>query len=152
MKRLTTDRTKIFARESVTLNSISKKELRKLYNEVFDRLQVYEDAEEAGTLVRLPCKVGDTVYKTCTVNARIAIGSMWDGRIVKTNCDRCGYRGCGCVDIGLRRHECDTMIDIINPITVKHLEYIIRIMPYINKHYFLTREEAEAALKARDGE
>ncbi len=28
----------------------------------FERLAAYEDAEEAGLLIRLPCKVGDTVY------------------------------------------------------------------------------------------
>jgi hypothetical protein len=28
----------------------------------FERLAQYEDAEEQGLLVRLPCKVGDTVY------------------------------------------------------------------------------------------
>ena len=27
-----------------------------------ERLKAYEDAEEQGLLVRLPCKVGDTVY------------------------------------------------------------------------------------------
>ena len=27
------------------------------------KLQEYEDAEEQGLLLRLPCKVGDTVYK-----------------------------------------------------------------------------------------
>ena len=28
----------------------------------FERLAAYEDAEEAGLLIRLPCKVGDAVY------------------------------------------------------------------------------------------
>lgn len=113
------------------------------------RLAELEDAEEAGLLVRLPCKVGDTVYKLCTVNSRIAIGSMWDGRIVKNNCDRCGYRGCGCIDIGLRENKCGTMINIITPIEVKSINHSIRLMPYMNKHYFLTPEAAEQALKAR---
>lgn len=30
-----------------------------------DKLCEYEDAEEQGLLLRLPCKVGDTVYKSC---------------------------------------------------------------------------------------
>ena len=30
--------------------------------EITDRLAAYEDAEEAGLLIRLPCKMGDTVY------------------------------------------------------------------------------------------
>lgn len=32
---------------------------RKIYN----RLREYEDAEEQGLLIRLPCKVGDTLYE-----------------------------------------------------------------------------------------
>lgn len=60
--RLTTDKTKIFARENPTLMSITKDELRKLYNEVFDRLQEYEVAEEQGQIIVPPCKVGDKVY------------------------------------------------------------------------------------------
>lgn len=31
--------------------------------QVLDRLATYEDLEEQGLLVRLPCKVGDTVYR-----------------------------------------------------------------------------------------
>lgn len=30
---------------------------------VIKKLTAYEDAEEAGILVRLPCKVGETVYR-----------------------------------------------------------------------------------------
>ena len=29
---------------------------------VYEKLKSYEDAEEAGLLIKLPCKVGDTVY------------------------------------------------------------------------------------------
>ena len=31
-------------------------------NKIYERLAEYEDAEENGTLVKLPCKVGDTVF------------------------------------------------------------------------------------------
>lgn len=30
--------------------------------DALNKLAAYEDAEEAGTLVRLPCKVGDTMW------------------------------------------------------------------------------------------
>lgn len=30
---------------------------------VYRKLKAYEDAEEQGLLLRLPCKVGDTVYQ-----------------------------------------------------------------------------------------
>ena len=33
------------------------------FKEIVDRLAEYEDAEEQGLIVRLPCKVGDTVYE-----------------------------------------------------------------------------------------
>ena len=33
-----------------------------LWGDIVDKLAVYEDAEEQGRLVILPCKVGDTVY------------------------------------------------------------------------------------------
>jgi hypothetical protein len=35
--------------------------------EAIDKLSVYEDAEEYGLLLRLPCKVGDTVYVDSTI-------------------------------------------------------------------------------------
>ena len=60
--RLTTDKRKIFARECPTLMSMTKDELRRLYNEIFDRLQEYEVAEETGQIIVPPCKKGDTIY------------------------------------------------------------------------------------------
>ena len=38
-----------------------KSEIVKLLK-VFEKLQDYEDLEEKGLLLRLPCKIGDTVY------------------------------------------------------------------------------------------
>jgi hypothetical protein len=32
------------------------------YEEIYKKLADYEDAEEQGLLLRLPCKVGDTIY------------------------------------------------------------------------------------------
>ena len=61
-ERLTTERRKIFARESLTLMSMPKEELRQHYNEIFDRLQEYEVAEENNQIIVLPVKVGDKVY------------------------------------------------------------------------------------------
>jgi hypothetical protein len=61
-ERLTTDKTKIFIRESITIMSVTKDELRRLYNEIFDRLQEYEVAEETGQIIVPPCKVGDKVF------------------------------------------------------------------------------------------
>lgn len=32
---------------------------------IYDKLKEYEDLEEQGLLLRLPCKIGDTVYTAC---------------------------------------------------------------------------------------
>lgn len=61
-ERLTTDKRKIFARESPTIMSMNKDELRKHYNEIFDRLQEYEVAEEQGQLIRPPCQEKDEFF------------------------------------------------------------------------------------------
>ena len=99
-----------------------------------------------------PCKVGDTMYKVCTVNSRIKMGQLWDGNVVKTNCDRCGYRNCHCYDIGLRKHDPDTMIDVIVPKTISSIEFAVKIIPYVGTVWFNTKEEAEQALKDRGKE
>ena len=39
-----------------------------LINQCFEKLAMYEDLEEQGLLFRLPCKVGDTVYRLFHVN------------------------------------------------------------------------------------
>lgn len=38
---------------------------------MFEKLAYYEDLEEQGRLVKLPCKVGDTVYKVDRVSEKI---------------------------------------------------------------------------------
>ena len=43
MDRLTTDKRKLFARENPTIMSMNKEELRGHYNQIFDRLQAYEN-------------------------------------------------------------------------------------------------------------
>ena len=42
-----------------------------LVGSAIDKLAEYEDAEEQGLLLRLPCKVGDTVY--CLMSAKTKI-------------------------------------------------------------------------------
>lgn len=79
-ERLTTDKTKIFARESLTIMSITKDNLRKLYNEVFDRLQEYEVAEEEGNIIVPPCKMGDTVYRIVEMSTGVST------KIKRTHC------------------------------------------------------------------
>ena len=94
-----------------------------------------------------PCKVGDTVYKLCSVNSAIKIGQMWDGKIVEKNCDRCGYKNCSCYNIGLRERENELFIDVIEEKTIASLEFLAKILPYVGTVWFTSREEAEKALK-----
>lgn len=116
-------------------------------NSDLERNMVFADYLIENGVIVPPCKVGDKMYKLCTVNSRIKMGQMWDGRTVKNNCDRCGYRNCSCYDIGLRKHECETMIDVIEEKTITSLEFLIRIMPYVGTVWFNTKEEAEQKLK-----
>ena len=101
---------------------------------------------ENGVIVP-PCKVGDKMYKLCSVNSLIKFGDMWDGRTVETNCDRCGYRSCYCHNIGLRERNNPNFIDVIEEKTITSLEFLVRIMPYVGTIWFTTKEEAEAKLK-----
>ena len=98
-------------------------------------------------VIELPCRVGDTMWKLCTISSRIKFGDMWDGRIVKNNYDRCGYRNCYCYDVGLRKHDDESMIDIIEPKKIKSEEFALKIKPYVGIIWFKTREEAERALE-----
>lgn len=73
-ERLTTERRKIFARESLTLMSMNKEELRRHYNEIFDRLQEYEVAEENNQII-VPPKQND-VQAANDKQAKLLIDEM----------------------------------------------------------------------------
>lgn len=45
-----------------------------LTSTIYNRLKEYEDAEEAGLLVRLPCKVGDVVFAALSITC---VGTNW---------------------------------------------------------------------------
>lgn len=94
-----------------------------------EKLAAYEDAEEQGLLLRLPCKVGDTVYQIsenfiepCTVET-IFLGNYKD---------RNGNY-CNMAEIYYDRYDCPYTSDEI-------------YFTDIGKTVFLTREEAEAKL------
>lgn len=106
-----------------------------------DRLAYYEDMEEQGRLVVLPCKVGDTVYRICP-----KCNDKHDG-----SCENCAWRSCmtncGCTTYGLwgdgqyPPDECT-----IVPYKV-FWNYIPNMIEKFGKTVFLTREDAERALK-----
>lgn len=63
MKTLTSEHRKIHARESITLNGMTKDELRQHYIEIFDRLRAYEAADESGQLVEIGNMVSEYAGK-----------------------------------------------------------------------------------------
>lgn len=124
MNRLTTDGRKIHARESITLNGMTKDELRQHYIEIFDRLQKYEVEEECGQLVRLPCGVGDTVYA-----------------ILDTLSFPKGVYECEIVRFIVSRHG------IAAALKAKKGSITYANIPVYEDDIFLTREAAEAKLR-----
>lgn len=87
--------------------------------EMQKELKKYKAAEEQGLLVRLPCKVGDTV---CIIT-RFCPGGIRD----------CGYS-----------YECSECSEY-NPV-IEYKEFKLTMLNDIGKTIFLTREEAEKKL------
>ena len=95
-----------------------------LYGEAVNRLADYEDAEENGLLVRLPCKIGDCLYS-------IALG-----KVAKHKVYGCRYNG---NDVFLLWVPGEFRVDGTPAKS-------------IGKTVFLTQEEADAKLKEMEGE
>lgn len=94
----------------------SKCELEK----ALDKLATYEDLEEQGLLVRLPCKVEDSLY--CIVN----------GEVKKLKVHSFGVPAFGITDIEFK------YVDGFK---------ILRFIGELGKTVFFTREEAEKKLE-----
>ena len=140
-ERLTTERRKIFARENLTLMSMPKEELRRHYNEIFDRLQEYEVAEENNQIIVPPCKVGDKVY----------VNPYTLGYLSFIDYEHCFIHSkhfviAEVVSIIKTRKQNLIKLKIYNRTThtAKYHRYPISS---IGKTVFLTREEAEKALE-----
>lgn len=91
-------------------------------NEAYYKLQRYEDLEEQGRLIELPCKIGDTVW-----NIR-----WWDN-ITET-----------------RVIDGETYFRHIMKHKVTKSQFSLYDYEELGKTVFLTREEAEAALKGEN--
>lgn len=117
----------------VSLNLVSKMGEYECVGLPITKLATYEDAEEQGLLLRLPCKVGDTVYcifiryTKCTPNNK--------------EFDEYDCQGC-------QQDECDSKIEqYIQDMRAFSLDWIVTNLKNFGKTIFLTREEAEAKLK-----
>lgn len=121
MKRLTghDENGHVFSCEEERLLSpsgvISKDDMYKIMMHLAEKLAKYEDLEEQGKLLKLPCAVGDTVYVLRLDNAAYMMNNEKVWEIVE---DR----------------------------------FEIRYFDCIGKTVFLTRKEAEQALKDLEGE
>ena len=98
-----------------------------------ERLKEYEDLEEQGLLLRLPCKVGDTVYRI-NKGAKEPIIKM---RILQVHIKQ------------LYKNRTIIRIDTINDEDMGEGCYLT---DDFGKNVFLTKEEAEQKLKEIGGE
>lgn len=92
-------------------------------------------------IIELPCKVGDTVYEFddivdvdfCNECESYYAGGMGD------------YPCCEKTTHGFRHSKCIKIVE-----RVADEDFILRFLKYFGKTVFLTREEAERALKERE--
>ena len=101
--------------------------------EAINKLADYEDAEEQGLLLRLPCKVGDKVY---------TVDYYYD-------CD-CDYE---CIEIDSYKCEedlpCEHQYKVYR---VKEIKFQEQMLVVVGKSVFLTQEEAEQKLASMQKE
>jgi len=104
-----------------------------LWFNIADKLAHYEDLEEQGRLIELPCKVGDTVYK------------LWYKPCHNGEDHPDSYSCCGCED------ECDLERTIFE-FTIPSIDWILQHLHAFGSYvWFLTKEEAEARLEELKG-
>lgn len=105
----------------------------KIRGDVIDKLAEYEDLEEQGRLVKLPCKVGDVVYAYCG-----------EFGILEYDVD----------SIVIDKHityQCSAYSEPIRDCPSECLDEIEPDISDFGKTVFLTKSEAEAKLKELRG-
>lgn len=131
----------------------SDKEIPTLVNnaeywlKVYFKLKDYEDAEEQGLLLRLLCKVGDTVYlidRDENNKFKVYEGKWERVSLVQTSKDG-SFNLCG--EISYDIYDCFYNDGRI----MKHGMYVGQERTKIGKVVFLTKEEAEAKLAEMEG-
>ena len=137
---------------------------------VLQKLADYEDLEEQGRLIKLPCKVGSTVYAICTCEAVVTVldGTLYgsNGGFGTATGYYCPYElsdKCPHIDAD----DCDecknieaVFEDTIDYINITEYETIIGLhntnlcvtIDEIGKTVFLTKEEAEQKLKEMESD
>ena len=93
------------------------------YNKILTKLGDYEDLEEQGRLIKLPCKVGDTVYCIFTRYTRCTFGNE---EFDEYSCQGCEY-------------ECDSKKEnYVQDMKAYSLDWIVTNLKNIGKTVFLT--------------
>ena len=150
-KRLTTKEKYPHGAEGVSKDKLTGKYCRGVFEATacVEKLEEYETAEEEGRLVVLPCKVGDMVY-VIAPNHRLCEAKHdcdeydYENYLISW-CEKfCpyGYKGIGVIK------------DIISHIEIRDngICYCTTNCGYLyDDKVFLTREEAEKALKEMEG-
>lgn len=95
----------------------------------YDRLRELAQAERAGRLVVLPCKVGDTVYRVVGL---------------------CSWPGAECPDESRSCSKCRETRKVIIEAKIENIEGAVIISEYWGKTVFATRQEAEAAVEGKE--
>lgn len=105
-------------------------------SDALEKLADYEDLEEQGRLVKLPCKVGDIVY--CIFNGYTKCTHS-NEEFDEYNCQGCEY-------------ECDSKKEnYVQDMGAYSLDWIVTNLNNFGKTVFLTKSEAEAKLKELRG-
>ena len=105
---------------------------------VVKRLGEYEDLEEQCLLLRLPCKVGDTVY---CIYERYTKCSENEQEFDEYSC-----QGCECL-------ECDSHKELyVQSQKAYSLDWIVSNLKRFGKTVFLTKAEAEWKLKEMESD
>lgn len=129
------------------------------YNKILTKLGEYEDLEEQGRLIKLPCKVGDTVYADSTMlpiedmecyeDIENKIPSYFPGRVVSFRFAKRNW-----MKIGVKAKWLHEWIDDETGPDSNYIEceknFAIPLSG-IGKTVFLTKSEAEAKLKELRG-
>lgn len=108
-----------------------------------EKLAAYEDAEEQGLLLRLPCKVGDEVYlidRDENNKPKIYEGKWVRVSIVQASKDG-SFELCGEISYDVYDYFCN------DGRTMKHEMFVGQERTKIGEVVFLTKSEAEAELK-----
>ena len=106
--------------------------------DILGKLADYEDLEEQGLLLRLPCRVGDIVY---CIYERYTKCSEY-GQVLEEYPCQC----CECL-------ECDSHKELyVQPQKAYALDWIVSNLKRFGKTVFLTQEEAEQKLKEMEND